>query len=147
MNRLERNWIRVFLVLMLAVSSHSLLRAQAPGKEIRGRVVNDEGQALPHASVLLVNESGNLRREATPDAQGFFQFSELVEGIYRLRRVTDAARKQRERGHKNVRPKGCRALHERPKAWSFATEPGANPSTSLGFIPARAHKRDLRRAS
>ena len=84
MNRLKKNWIPVVLVLTLAVSSHFLLQAQAPGQEIRGRVVNDEGQALPQASVLLVNESVNFRRETTPDAQGHFQFSELVEGIYRL---------------------------------------------------------------
>ena len=84
MQRLERNWILAVLVLTLAVSSHSLLQAQAPEREIRGRVINDEGQALPQASVLLVNESVNLRREATPDAQGFFQFSKLLEGTYRL---------------------------------------------------------------
>ncbi|MEE8161577.1 MAG: carboxypeptidase-like regulatory domain-containing protein, partial [Acidobacteriota bacterium] len=84
MQGLARNWIPVVLVLMLVVSSHSLLRAQSPKREIRGRVVTDEGQALTQARVLLVKESVNLRREATPDAQGFYQFSELVEGIYRL---------------------------------------------------------------
>ena len=84
MQSLERNWVPVVLVLMVAVSSHSLLRAQTPRSEIRGRVVNEEGQALPQARVLLVNESVNLRREAIPDAQGFYQFSELEEGIYRL---------------------------------------------------------------
>ncbi len=69
-------------ILLLLV--FSAVWAQAHPGEIKGRVEDDSGQSLPEAIVVLAKVGGDLRRKTTSNAEGFYQFSQLPSGSYRL---------------------------------------------------------------
>ncbi len=79
----------------------SILRAsaQAPsGREepgaIKGRVVNERGQAVPQATVYYVSEGRTgpgIRPTVTADSEGNFAFDEVEPGLYRICALKDEA--------------------------------------------------------
>ena len=82
-NKLINN-LRIFLILLFPILFCSVPEAQAPRGKIHGYVLNDEGQVMPQASVLLINKKTGLRKNTISNAQGLFQFSELAIGTYQL---------------------------------------------------------------
>ena len=83
MNKLINN-LRIFLILLFPIFFYAVPEAQAPKGKIHGYVLNDEGQVIPQASVLLINKKTSLRKNTISNAQGLFQFSELAIGTYQL---------------------------------------------------------------
>src|SRR5215469_9228212 len=56
---------------------------------LRGTVTDPSGAAIPNATVHLINADTNLERTADSDAQGNYEFLQVLPGNYRLR--TEAA--------------------------------------------------------
>ena len=72
-------WVLSFL---FALSMPAL--AQQGTSEIGGRVIDDQGGALPGVSVVVTNEETGLFREVTSGADGSYFASQLTPGRYRL---------------------------------------------------------------
>ncbi|MEE8160304.1 MAG: TonB-dependent receptor [Acidobacteriota bacterium] len=80
----KRRKIAIVDVVILLFALASVVSAQANGGEIRGRVEAENGQPLAQSTVVLANQRGDLRRETTTDAEGFYRFSRLPSGQYRV---------------------------------------------------------------
>ena len=61
---------------------HTRARSQGTS-EIGGRVLDDQGGALPGVNIVVTNETG-LYREVTSGADGSYFASQLTPGRYRL---------------------------------------------------------------
>ena len=82
--RFKREMIILACKFMLFFMAFSAAWAQAHPGEINGRVEDDSGQPLPEAIVVLAKVGGDLRRETTSSAEGFYQFAQMPGGSYRL---------------------------------------------------------------
>jgi len=70
------------LSFLFALATPAL--AQQGTSEIGGRVIDDQGGALPGVSVVVTNEETGLFREVTSGADGSYFASQLTPGRYRL---------------------------------------------------------------
>jgi hypothetical protein len=74
---------RVFiLIAVLAIGLSSSLVAQQGTADLRGRVVDDQGSAMPGVTVIVRNQETGLFRESTSGADGSFFFNGVVPGVY-----------------------------------------------------------------
>ncbi len=80
--RLERKRIASSCVVMLLFASQPLVCAQTDQGKIRGRIETANGQPLPQAIVVLVNQEGDIRKETTADTRGAYGFFLLPNGSY-----------------------------------------------------------------
>ena len=84
-----RTWqgLACLLVLVLAGGGGfpSVAAAQTLTGQIGGTVVDDQGAAVPGATVTAVNTSTRASRDATTDAQGAFVITGILAGTYDLR--------------------------------------------------------------
>jgi Carboxypeptidase regulatory-like domain/TonB dependent receptor len=70
-------------VLWMAVST--LAFGQLPGTTINGKVLDSQGASVSAARVTLTNDAQGTSRQASTNSAGFFVFSSLDAGTYRLR--------------------------------------------------------------
>jgi outer membrane receptor protein involved in Fe transport len=70
-------WILILLVLASPPAS-----AQTLYGSVVGNVTDGQGAAVPGANVTLVNTATNLRRETVTDAQGAYNFINVLAGPY-----------------------------------------------------------------
>ncbi|MCZ6490463.1 MAG: carboxypeptidase-like regulatory domain-containing protein, partial [Acidobacteria bacterium] len=67
----------VFLLLFMALSL-------AQAGEIHGRVLNQDGDAVPAARVTVEREDGQFHHEVRAEAGGVYQIEGLGQGIYSI---------------------------------------------------------------
>ena len=77
-------FIRVTLVLASLVATAGSAAADTPLASVRGTIVDSGRAPVDGASILLVHEETNGRRQATADALGGYAFPSLSPGAYRL---------------------------------------------------------------
>ncbi|HYE87198.1 MAG TPA: TonB-dependent receptor [Vicinamibacterales bacterium] len=74
----------VSFVLAVLFAAAGVAAAQQGTSEMRGRVVDAQGGALPGVSVMLTNQANGTFRETISSADGSFIASGMVPGTYRI---------------------------------------------------------------
>src|SRR5437868_5911338 len=75
----------LFLVMMLfSVLFVSSIDAQSGTSGIRGTVVDQNGAAVPGATVKLTNPATGFNRSATTDTDGKFNFASIPPSTYKI---------------------------------------------------------------
>jgi hypothetical protein len=94
-----RTWrgVACLLTLMMLCWS-SAATAQTLTGQIGGTVVDDQGAAIPGATVTAVNNATRATREAVTDAQGAFVITGVLAGTYDLRVALTGFRTYEQRG-------------------------------------------------
>jgi hypothetical protein len=78
--------MRFFRLLTVAFFALAVnVSAQTTSSSLSGTVVDESGQVIPGASVIIVNESTNETREAVTSAVGAFVFSGVAPGPYTIK--------------------------------------------------------------
>jgi hypothetical protein len=77
--------MRIFFATLLWMAVSTLAFGQLPGTTINGRVTDSQGASVSAARVTLTNDAQGTSRQALTNAAGFFVFSSLDAGAYRLR--------------------------------------------------------------
>lgn len=78
-----KNRLVCFLATMVAACSLGVLSfAQTTSGQISGRVVDPNGQPIPHAQVTLMNQLTSERRSLTTDDLGEFVFASVQPGTF-----------------------------------------------------------------
>jgi hypothetical protein len=80
---MRRSVVVVALGLLLGLPSGRLY-AQQGTADIAGRVLDEQGAALPGAAILITNEASGVYRETVSGAEGSFRVSQIVPGRYRV---------------------------------------------------------------
>ena len=75
---------RSLLVLLFLTLSAQEGLAQYNTAEIRGRVTDNQGSAIPGASVTAVQVANGSTMERLTDSEGQFLFPALIIGEYRI---------------------------------------------------------------
>jgi len=78
--RLAGQLIAILILIFLAASPPA--SAQTLYGSVVGNVTDGQGAAVPGANVTLVNTATNLRRETVTDAQGAYNFINVLAGPY-----------------------------------------------------------------
>ena len=78
--RLAGQLIAILVLIFLAGSPPAA--AQTLYGSVVGNVTDGQGAAVPGASVALINTATNLRRETVTDAQGVYNFINVLAGPY-----------------------------------------------------------------
>ena len=82
--------VATFALTLLVVSLGTLCsRAQQTLGSINGTVFDSSGAAIPGAQVTVSDESINVVRSATSQADGFFQIFNLPIGVYKVKATHD----------------------------------------------------------
>lgn len=79
-----RRWFGRYLTLLCLLMLVSSGYAVAQNARIFGSVVDDQGLAIPGASVQIANKDGSLKREVKSDETGKYTVSDLLPGSYRI---------------------------------------------------------------
>lgn len=79
--------IAIMVLIALAPSISALAQTGSPSGEVRGRVADQEGLAIPGATVSIVNPASGAARSTTTNETGTFTFAGLAPGAYRVRAV------------------------------------------------------------
>ena len=88
------------LAVALGLALTGTLSAQQGTAEIRGRVVDQGGGALPGASVLVRNQASGVFRQSTTGADGNYFMTGVVPGVYELATEMSGFKKY---GRKDIR--------------------------------------------
>jgi iron complex outermembrane receptor protein len=83
---LLRHWFRIVTICLVAhlyAAAPAFLHAQQTGS-ITGTVSDPGGNVLPHANIVINQESTTLSRKVTSDSQGHFSSEGLPPGRYTL---------------------------------------------------------------
>ena len=73
------------LAVMVLMVSLGVGSASAQSAAIRGRIVDERGQAVPGATVTLTDPRTGVRRTADSDSEGLYRFAGLPAGVYDIR--------------------------------------------------------------
>jgi carboxypeptidase family protein/TonB-dependent receptor-like protein len=84
-NRPSRAGVGVLLLLALFAPASAPAAAQPLYGSVVGNVKDAQGGIVPGGTVTLVNTGTNLKRETTTDAQGSFNFVNVLAGKYDVR--------------------------------------------------------------
>jgi len=74
----------ILAVGMLAVAQEPALLAQEARATVVGRVVDSTGGVIPGASVDVINQAMGTKLSLTTNAEGFYQATYLIPGLYRI---------------------------------------------------------------
>jgi hypothetical protein len=80
-------------VLLIALALSTPAVAQSFLGTIRGTVTDPQGQVVPGAAVLIIDESTNAPRSVETDAQGRYEAANVRPGTYRIEVVTQNFKK------------------------------------------------------
>ncbi|MCA1560682.1 MAG: carboxypeptidase-like regulatory domain-containing protein, partial [Acidobacteria bacterium] len=72
------------LGLILVVGFAGMARAQAVNGTLLGNLTDQAGLPLPGAAVVITEQNTNLTRSMPANESGFYIFSNLQDGIYRV---------------------------------------------------------------
>jgi hypothetical protein len=75
---------RITFVLALLLATPGFAVADTPLAGVRGTILDSGRAPVDGASIVLVHEETNVRRQATTDASGAYVFPSLPPGAYRL---------------------------------------------------------------
>ena len=81
-NRPSRAGVAVLLLLALFALASAPAAAQTLYGSVVGNVKDAQGGIVPGGTVTLINTGTNLKRETTTDAQGAFNFVNVLAGKY-----------------------------------------------------------------
>ncbi len=84
-------------LLVLLLSLPQVVLAQAGQGQIEGRVESDSGQ-VPSQVRVTIEGPGGFREDTVPDRKGYFRFSQLAGGTYRLESAAEGHVAQRREG-------------------------------------------------
>ena len=76
---------RVFmmaLIALLAASGPVRLWAQQAGSTLAGNVLDQAGNSVPNAAVVVKNDAANVSKNTTTNADGHFEVTGLPAGVY-----------------------------------------------------------------
>lgn len=76
--------VRPLLVLVAFVASIQIISAQETRGTIRGLVSDPNGQAIPNASVTVIDPSRGGRKSLTTNGEGLYQATYLIPGTYQI---------------------------------------------------------------
>jgi hypothetical protein len=110
---------RIFLglcVLLFSVFITGIVKAQSGTTGITGTVTDQNGAAVPGASVKLINSATNFNRTATTDSDGKFSFLGIQPATYRIE--VEAA------NFKKLVNSNAQALVDSPLVLNLTLEPG-----------------------
>src|SRR5581483_4658828 len=71
--------------VMLVCVTAAMSQAQSNAADLQGTVRDQNGAAVPNASITVRNAATNLSREATANDDGFYKIVNLPPGIYEVR--------------------------------------------------------------
>ena len=74
-----RSVLLCILVTLICASAHAQIAAG-----LNGRVLDSSGAGVPGASVILTEQSTNIRQKTTTSSVGDYSFSSLIPGSYQL---------------------------------------------------------------
>ena len=80
---MRRTFVVVVLGLLLGTPS-GWASAQQGTADIAGRVIDEQGAALPGVAITVTNEASGVFREVTSGPEGSFRVSQIVPGRYRI---------------------------------------------------------------
>ncbi|HEX6164552.1 MAG TPA: carboxypeptidase regulatory-like domain-containing protein, partial [Vicinamibacterales bacterium] len=72
------------LALVVVLSMPSLLRAQTGTADITGRILDQQGGALPGVTVVARNQDSGVYRQSISAGNGTYQFPGLMPGVYHI---------------------------------------------------------------
>src|SRR5687768_9434693 len=83
---MARRFIRITLLLALIVclATSQVAFAQGTNATIRGKVLDESGNAFPTAEVVATNTASGFRHSAVAGADGTFLMPGLTPGTYRI---------------------------------------------------------------
>ncbi len=80
---MTRNGIRgLFAAVLMALVSAAWLGASIDRGSVQGTVTDQQGGAVPGATVVVKNDETNVETPLTTNSAGFYLASELVPGKY-----------------------------------------------------------------
>src|SRR5262245_37990700 len=79
--RIRGGGLGLAVALMLAAGA---VQAQQGASEIRGRVIDDQGGALPGATIVLTNQETGMYRRAVSGTDGNYFLTGLTPGTYEI---------------------------------------------------------------
>ncbi len=71
-------------MLIVVLACMQMIAAQETRGTIRGVVTDPNGQAIPNASVTVIDPSRGGRKALTTNGEGFYQATYLVPGSYQI---------------------------------------------------------------
>ena len=86
------------MACLLTLLSMTTATAQTLTGQVGGSVLDDQGAAIPGATVTIVNAATRASREAVTDAQGAFVITGVLAGTYDLRVTLTGFRTYEQRG-------------------------------------------------
>ena len=99
--------------LLVLLSQSSVLRAQSTNGSISGRVTDATGAVLVDVSIVAVRTDTNARHQATTNASGNYNLTNLMPGLYRIELEKSGFNQDR---CDPVRP-GCPGARLRASSW------------------------------
>jgi hypothetical protein len=94
----SRNLRRIVITSLLALASATAASAQSYHGSLRGMLQDSAGNALPKATLLLVNEATNIKRETIANMNGEYSFEKIDPGRYSLEVSLDGFKKLEHAG-------------------------------------------------
>ncbi|HEX8619669.1 MAG TPA: TonB-dependent receptor [Thermoanaerobaculia bacterium] len=85
-------WFRTAIVLLICVSMAGAAFAQTTTATLRGRVMDESGNAFPTAEVTATSVATGYRHNSTAGADGSYVLSGLTPGLWRIEVVAPAYR-------------------------------------------------------
>ena len=70
------------LIALLAASGPVRLWAQQAGSTLAGNVLDQAGNSVPNAAVVVKNDATNVSKNTTTNADGHFEVTGLPAGVY-----------------------------------------------------------------
>ncbi|MEZ5287808.1 MAG: TonB-dependent receptor [Vicinamibacterales bacterium] len=89
---------RLVFVMALVPALGGAAAAQQGTSELRGRVVDPQGSALPAVSIVVRHQESGLFRETVSGADGSFLLSAMNPGVYEVTAELDGFRKYQSTG-------------------------------------------------
>jgi hypothetical protein len=84
MRQITIQCLRSALVLLVVLSLPSVLSAQTGTADITGRIVDQQGGALPGVPVIARNQDSGVFRQSVSAGNGSYQFPGLMPGVYHI---------------------------------------------------------------
>src|SRR5687767_11087998 len=87
-----RTTLRTFVMLMAVVMAAGAVQAQTTTATLRGKVIDESGNAFPNAEITATSVGIGYRHTTTAGADGSFLLAGLTPGAYTIEVVAPAYR-------------------------------------------------------
>ncbi|MGQ0733644.1 MAG: TonB-dependent receptor [Acidobacteriota bacterium] len=90
--------LAVFLILFATSGIHSPAEAQQATSELQGKVVDQQGSAMPGVTIVIRNQDSGLYREAVSNADGSYFVTAMIPAVYEVSAELPGFKKYARRG-------------------------------------------------